>query len=204
MTATVGKDMIKFVLKIVVLLLIAMLASCANDIAGSGSEIVNGKLAAGTSGVLVEAVSTGYVKTMSGAEEIMTTFTDNNGAFSLKLDTGCYNLVIRDTLKGVGVFIPEVRRGDKLDMIELGELGSIEVTVESTKGFEYLVFIIGTPFGVIIDTGEVSLIDNVPPGSYVSSFISLTHPSPGGVPTEPYNIELELKPSDRFHLQFTD
>lgn len=196
--------MIKFVLKTVVLLLIAMLASCANDIAGSGSEIVNGKLAAGTSGVLVEAVSTGYVKTMSGTEEIMTTFTDNNGAFSLALDTGCYNLVIRDTLKGVGVFIPEVRRGDELGIIGLSELGSIEVTVESTKGFEYLVFIIGTPFGVIIDTGEVSLIDNVPPGSYVSSFISLTRPSPGGVPTEPYNIELELKPSDRFHLQFTD
>lgn len=202
--------MIKSVLKIIVPMFILMFSACAIDIAGNGSEIVNGKLAAGNPDVLVEAVEVGYVESLSPPEEIIQTYTDDNGLFSLILDTSCYNIIIRDTLSGIGAFIPEVRRGDRLGLIELSELGSIEVSVLSINDIEYLVYISGTPFSVLIYGNEISSIDNVPPGFYNATFCItkdfsyIVDPSEPVIIPEPYTVKFELTPSDCFQLHFKD
>ncbi|MDO5576057.1 MAG: hypothetical protein Q4F84_03180, partial [Fibrobacter sp.] len=122
-----------FKLKYLIPFVVTMFISCAVELAGNGSEIVNGKLLSKTPGVLIEAVETQYIPQQQNSTGIIKTFTDKNGEFSLELDSGYYNIFIRDMFNGVGVVIPDVKNGEDLGVIDLYDLVNIDVNISLSK-----------------------------------------------------------------------
>ncbi len=156
----------------------AIIAICSVIYCGNGSEIVNenceisGTLDSNVSGVLVEAYPEKFVPGVSPDSVIVTSLTEN-GLFTLLVDTGKYNIIIRDTAGKAGAYVPQVAGGMMIENVMLAELGGIHVNVSAEKPDPYLVYIEGSPFNVIISGGHDDVIDLMPQGSYSLSILKL-------------------------------
>ncbi|MDG5813888.1 hypothetical protein QA601_02265 [Chitinispirillales bacterium ANBcel5] len=182
---------------------ITLLFSCHSG--GSGSEIVNGNISMGMEGAMVEAYR---IETDTSDFSVTTALTDRNGEFFLHLEAGQYNLFIRDTALNIGTFIPGVKRGDKLQDIDLFEMGAIEVIVESRFYLTYQLFIPSSPFNTIAESNQLTRIEHVPPGNYRIEYDTLfVGEALSDLPDEfiPPDVkfrELTVEPSDVVPVRF--
>jgi hypothetical protein len=175
-------------------ILLLILLSCSTNVAdgGSGSEVTNGVVLTANGlpaqNVRIAAYPDSFSSDTYYVENSDTT--DANGCFSLKQDTGLFNIFVIDSLSNTGVCVPFVAITDIPDTIRLDTLGAIIVQPcallhDSVCEKVTRVFIPGSPISKRIVPGlsfSVNL-EYVPSGNYKILFeSSLDGAGPGPFP----------------------
>jgi hypothetical protein len=178
-------------------LLAGLLPSCTNHLAGNGSEVTNGYCvasAAPADSAMVVAYPHDYIPypPSAGPE---TTFTDQDGRFSMRLGQSDWNLVIYDKLGARGAFVPLLGSCSTTDTIVLDSVGAINGIINDTLAVARYIGVVGSPFyaGISGRTDTFSLV-KLPPSSYTMNLWQI-RPTSGDTDNSTINSRVKIIPT---------
>jgi hypothetical protein len=181
-----GRRMRRKILLLLVhtLLLIAglLMSGCSlvADGGSGGSEITNGFVVAqngeALGGVTVTAYPQRFIAGHYSVSTVLQTETNADGAFTIAIDSGAYNLFIIDTATGIGAAVFDVGPRDELGSIALKQLGAISGTLlfSDERPDGVAVYCLGTPYlNELYPSDPVFRFELVPAGNYTLSYAKL-------------------------------
>lgn len=150
---------------------------CSNGTGPGGSEITNGIIVdaggKGVSGITVTAYPEQFIAGHYSESAVLQTQCGPDGAFTLPIDSGTYNVFAVDTVGGVGIMVADVGPKEDLGVLQLEDLGVLGGTLTFADDYpgDVVVYSPGTPFETKVNTGDTAFsFDLVPAGAYQLGF----------------------------------